>query len=259
MTTSRKPRAELRADLVAAAERLREVDSPQLAEAVDTVLTFSALQPHDSQGDPNLSIRLPVSARDRIVAGAKRDRVSVQAVVNEGFQEFLDGKFSPKAPVRERKGMASEKVNLNVRPEADLVKMVATRAAAAGLKPMHVAADYLQRKYKAGPYAEDAPVGALEPGQVRIPQVPRRIREQLREAAASQVSIDIDEGFQRYLDGQFTPRPPAWSKDDDLVPMKVYPNDDLFARVAEEGSRRPMQVALSYLLIKYGISYTVAE
>ncbi|MFG2540708.1 hypothetical protein ACGFU4_36260 [Streptomyces sp. NPDC048511] len=255
MTTSRKPRAELRADLVAAAERLREVDSPQLAQAVDTVLTFSALQPYDSQADPNLSIRLPKAARDRIVAGAKRDRVSVQAVVNEAFQEFLDGKFSPKATVRERKGTAAEKVNLNVRPERDLM----ARVAEAGVKPMHVAADYLQRRFKAGPYADDAQAVAMEPGQVRIPKVPRHIREQLRQAAESQVSIDIDEGFQRYLAGQFTPHPPVWSKDDKLVPMKVYPNDDLFARIAEEGPRRPMQVALAYLLTKYGISYTAAE
>ena len=255
MTTSRKPRAELRADLVAAAERLREVDSPQLAEAVDTVLTFSALQPYQERSEPNLTIRMPETSRDRIVAGAKRDRVSVESIVNEGFQAFLDGKFTPPPPTRDRKGTASKKVNLNVRPQPELME----RVAKSGLKPMHVAADYLQRKYKAGPYADDAQAVALEPGQVRIPQVPRRIREQLRQAAGSQVSIDIDEGFQRYLAGQFTPRPPVWSKDDDLVPMKVYPNDDLFARVAEEGSRRPMQVALAYLLNKYGISYTAAE
>lgn len=250
MTTSRKPRAELRADLVAAAERLREVDSPKLAEAVDTVLTFGALQPYENQSAPNLSIRLPETARDRIVAGAKRDRVSVQSVVNEGLQEFLDGTFTPQAPTRDRKGAASTKVNLNVRPEPGLME----RVTQAGVKPMHVAADYLQCRFKAGPYADDAQTDVPAPGQVRIPQVPRRVRELLREAAGPQVSADINEGFRRYLAGEFTPTPPVWSKDEDMVPMKVYPNDDLFAEVAREGSRRPMQVALAYLLNKYGIA-----
>ena len=257
MTTSRKPRAELRADLVAAAERLREVDSPQLAEAVDTVLTFSALQPYEARTEPNLAIRLPEASRDRIVAGAKRDRVSVESIVNEGFQAFLDGKFTPPTPTRDRKGTASKKVNLNVRPRPELME----RVAQSGVKPMHVAADYLQRKFKAGPYAEDAPVEAAgtTPGNVRVLQVPRTIREQIREAGGPQVGQDISEGFQRFLDDQFTPRFPAWPADEKLVPMKVYPNDDLYARVDGQVPRRAMRVALAYLLTKYGIDYPTAE
>ena len=250
----------LRAGLTAASTRLREVNSPDLAEHVDTVLTLSTYELRDALNiDENLSIRIPVTARDRIVAGAEQAGRTVTADVNDGFTAYLAGAFTPAPPARARRGEAEDKVNLNVRPNDALRQRVADT----GVKPMHVAADWLMRTYETGPYTPGADNTVRPVGATRAPQVARPVRELIRSrvaAAGKNVTTEVEEGFTRFLAGEFTPTAPVWPVDADMVPMKVNPNNDLFDEVKAKAERlTPMQIGLAYLLDKYGIDPGTAE
>ncbi|SBU98039.1 hypothetical protein YUMDRAFT_06015 [Streptomyces sp. OspMP-M45] len=253
-------RRNLRAGLTAASARLREVNSPDLAEHVDTVLTLSTYELRDALNvDENLSIRIPVTARDRIVAGAEQAGRTVTADVNNGFTAYLAGAFTPNPPVRARRGTSEEKVNLNVRPDDALRQRVADT----GVKPMHVAADWLMRTYETGPYAPGADTTVRPSGATRAPQVPRPVRDLIRSRVADagkNVTTEIEAGFDRFLVGEFTATAPVWSADADMVPMKVNPNNDLFDEVkAKAEGLTPMQIGLAYLLAEYGIDPSTAE
>jgi hypothetical protein len=249
------------AGLTAASTRLREVNSPDLAAHVDEALAVLEGEVFTARKDEKLPIRLPVTARDRIVAGAAEANRTVTADVNEAFTRFLAGEFTPGQPVRARRGVAENKVNLNVRANKTLMEQVA----AAGVLPMHVAADWLMRKYETGPYTAGAQNTPLPAGSTRNPQVPRPVRDLIRARVAEagkNVSTEIEEAFTRFLSGDFTPAAPVWPADADMVPFKVTPNDDLFKQVKEQAEGiTPMQVALAYLLDKYGIdpAVTAAE
>ncbi|MEU5660051.1 hypothetical protein ABZ802_31200 [Streptomyces sp. NPDC047737] len=257
-------RRNLRAGLTAASARLREVNSPELAEHVDTVLALSMYElGAELNEDTNLSIRLPVTARDRIVAAVEaarnaapeneKNQHSVTASVNEGFTAYLAGTFTPSPPVRARRGVAEEKVNLNVRPDTALREQVENT----GVKPMHVASDWLMRRYETGPYTPGAQQAPRAAGSVRMPQVPRPIRELIRTRVADagkNVNQEIEAAFDQFLAGEFTPTAPVWPKGADMVPFKVSPNNDLFDAVkAKAEGVTPMQVAIAYLLSEYGI------
>ncbi|MBD3550917.1 hypothetical protein [Streptomyces sp. SP18CM02] len=250
MTTDRN----LRAGLTAASARLKEVNSPELAAFIDTALSVGVFRVRESEVSDNLAIRLPESARDAIEDAADDMGVtSLGTVVDEGFRRFLAGEFTVAGRTYERRGTAGKKVNLNVRPAALLREQVA----ATGTSPMHVAADYLMKVFRTGPYADNYEGAALKPGQARIPQVPRLIREQIREAADGRASMDIEEGFAKLLAGEIDPVAPVWADTSDMVPFKVRPNDDLFNRAKDRlkdvKGVTPMHVGIAYLLDKYGI------
>ncbi|MEU9947012.1 hypothetical protein [Streptomyces sp. NPDC047939] len=152
--------AKLHADLTAASHKLREIGSPDLAEAVDEALTprgLGALRNavEADNKDPNLTIALSVADRDRIKAAPQPAGRSLQKDVADGFAAFIAGTFTPEQPARAAYGSAAAKVNLNVRAQADLtaaVKQAAEdRADELGWtpKPMHVAAAWLLKQYPA--------------------------------------------------------------------------------------------------------------
>ncbi|MFH9236005.1 hypothetical protein [Streptomyces globisporus] len=249
MTTDRN----LRAGLTAASARLKEVNSPELATYVDTVLSVGAFRVRESELGDNLTVRLPITARDRIKQAAADMGIDVTSVVEEGFRQFLAGDFTVQAGTRERRGAAQTKRNLNVRPAEVLQEQVA----ATGTLPMHVAADYLMKVFRTGPYADDYQGEALAPGRERMPQVPRPVRERIREAAGGRASMDIEEGFTKALAGEIDLVAPVWADTSDMVPFKVRPNDALFDRVKDllkdVKGVTPMHVGIAYLLDKYGI------
>ncbi|MEU1327145.1 hypothetical protein [Streptomyces microflavus] len=252
MTTDRN----LRAGLTAASARLKEVNSPELATYVDTALALGAFRIRESGTGDSLSIRLPESARDAIEDAADDMGVtSLSTVVDEGFRRFLAGEFTVGGRTYERRGTAEKKVNLNVRPAALLREQVL----ATGTSPMHVAADYLMRVFETGPYRVGDRAQALEPGSDRNPTVPLPVRERIRAASAGLASVHIEEGFQKFLDGEFTPAAPVWPAGAELVPLRVRPNNALFDQVAAATDLRPMQVGIAYLLHKYGIDPTATS
>ncbi|MFF1916201.1 hypothetical protein ACFVYE_32360 [Streptomyces sp. NPDC058239] len=249
---------DLRAQLAAASARLQEVDSPALAAAVETVLAprgWAALRATDTDGTagPNLSVLMDKAARDQIVAAAKAAGTSVTDAVNEGYRSVLAGEYTPRKPVRARYGAAVEKVNLNVTPALSLRQRVEEET---GMSAANVAADYLMRKYKAGPYAADYAADSLPPGTVCNPQVPRAVRDEIRSraaAAGNKVTDDVNEGWQKYLDGEFTANLPKWSDTSDMVNLRMTPNDDLHDKMRAVEGVRPLQVGIAYVLDKYDI------
>ncbi|MGW1409457.1 hypothetical protein [Streptomyces sp. NPDC002403] len=255
---------ELRTGLVAASDRLREVDSPDLAAWVDEVLAprgWAALRATDPDGTagPNLSVMLDKAARDQIVAAAEAAGTSVTDVVNDGFRSLLAGEYTPRKPVRARYGASAEKVNLNITPALSLRQQVEE---AAGMSAAHVAADHLMRTYKAGPYAGDSAAAPPATGTSRNPQVPRTVRDAIRaqaKAAGRMVTDDVTEGFQKYLSGEFTPDAPVWADTSDMVNLRINPNDDLYVQVASAKGLRPLQVAIAYLLHKYDVAPGASE
>ena len=254
---------DLRTNLKAAATQLRQTKTPALAEAIDTVLApggWKALRNTDSVGTgDNLSIRMIREFRDQVVAAARAAGDTVTAGVNEGFALFLAGEFTPRPPAKGPAVAEADKVNLNVRPNAALHG----RVRESGLLPQHVAAEYLMHKYQVGSYAPGyrAP---LAPGADRNPSIPRVVRDLIRDRAAAQgnkVNHDIDEGFTKFLAGEFVPTAPVWPAGVEKAPLKSRPNNDLFTQVkvaAREAGLRPMQVAIAYLLEKYDIDPAVA-
>lgn len=254
-------RTDLRTQLTAAADRLRSADAPELAEAVDLVLApggWTRLRDTDIAAEagtsPNMTLLIGIADKELVVARAKEAGNTLTHDVNEAFVRFLAGEFTPRPAVRARPGMGDEKTTLNVRPSNTLRQEVEGH----GVKAIHVATDYLLHKYQAGPYTPGAEGEPQPRGAVRKLHLPREIRDQIRaaqEKAGRVVTDDVEEALTAYLDGSFAPEAPKWTPEQnaDVVFVKVNPNDDLFNRAAGAGSLRPTQVAIAYLMHKYGI------
>lgn len=171
----------LRSKLTAAAARLREVDSPELAEAVELTLTptgwgrlrRSAAEVSGSGSSdalaPNLPIYMAKAVRDEIkknveaAAAAKPGLgISLPAEAKAALETFLAGKFAPEKPKWAPRGTAEEKANLNVRVDADLRQRAeeygADHAAKFGYAPRasHVIAAWLIAKYTTPKKADKA-------------------------------------------------------------------------------------------------------
>jgi hypothetical protein len=127
----------LRSQLNAAAARLREVDSPELADAVDLVLApngwgrlrRSAPEAGGSADtlSPNLPIQMLKATREEIHAAVAEaaaanpgQDISVPTEARKALEAFLDGTFVPDQPKRAARGTGGEKANLNVRVDASL-------------------------------------------------------------------------------------------------------------------------------------------
>lgn len=209
--------------------------------------------------DTNLPIKMREDYRAAITAAVEADpeTESVTEAVNEGLALFLAGRFVVPDRARAPRGaVAHPMVNLNVRPSLVLNQQVK----AAGGVPSKVAAEYLLFKYGIGPYAAGpASATVLARGSQRNPALPRVVRDLIRaKAAESEERVDdiVNEGFTRYLDGEFVLEPVEWPAgwEDDKANLKMHPNDALFEQVKERGGpRAPMQVAFAYLLDQFGI------
>lgn len=248
-----------------AASHLRSTGAPaRLAEAVEEATTLdgakallSAIQLQrklDGEVDQNMNVWLAESVRDLL----KLKSPNLTRDVNEGFQKYLANEFEPVDRPRQR--LTEAKVSLNVRPKDALRLQVAETAA-----PSWVAGEYLMFKYELGPYAPSAEGEPLPRGAQRAPEVPRAVRDAIQQAADAAgrwVVDDVDEGFTKFLAGEFTPAVPVWTPEQkrDVAKLSVFPNDDLFERVkAEAKPLRPMQVAIAYLIEKYGIDAALTE
>ncbi|MFJ1993048.1 hypothetical protein [Streptomyces asiaticus] len=106
-----------------AAVFLREQGKPGMAEAVETTIEWAeraeqsaARQASIDAGlDPNYSLHVDKEFRTHVRAAAEEKGKDLASVVAKGLEAFRDGTWMPPAPVRARRGSATEKVSLNVR------------------------------------------------------------------------------------------------------------------------------------------------
>jgi len=111
-------------------------------------------QPTTSSASGNVAISMPRSTREELKQHATD--TSLSADVTEAFKSFLEGTFTPDAPVRARRnsGATAETVNLNVRVDSDLLQQVKDAAAERSkeygwmVTPARVAFSYLTAKHK---------------------------------------------------------------------------------------------------------------
>ena len=146
----------LRPRLAAASSKLRAMNEPDLADAIDIVLApngwgrLRRSDPATSDSlDRNMAMRMPHDWREQIKQRAQAAGNKLVDDVNEGLQTYLAGKFEPVAPGRAPQGFG-EMVNLNVRAKDALREAVTQQG---DHSPALVAAAYLMSKYKVGPYA----------------------------------------------------------------------------------------------------------
>ena len=96
---------------------------------------------------PQRNPYLPRVVRDAIRAAAAHSGDRVDAIVNEGFQKFLDGSFDPQ-PVEWPDGVAQDMVTLRMHPAEELFERVKAACAEhavfnAKTGPNQIAVDYL--------------------------------------------------------------------------------------------------------------------
>jgi hypothetical protein len=261
------PSDSIRTKLTAASSLLRKVDPSvlndpditpasliQAADAVDAVLAPNGwwlLVPEETaepepeaeeteQPKRNLPFSFPKHLRDKVNRSVKRDPLlkhlpekkrTLTLVVEKGFEEFLAGRFRPLPPLPGKQVHPEGVVNLNVRVKESLRK----QAQEAGAKPGNIATQYLMFRYKLGRYAPDVRE-PLKRGALRLPEVPRWVRDEIRRGAQESgdwVNDLVNEGLQKFLDGTFEAFPRRWSEEDrqDMVPLSMNPNDDLYEQV----------------------------
>ncbi|MER6249408.1 hypothetical protein [Streptomyces griseorubiginosus] len=110
-----------------AADRLREVNSPELAEHVDFLLTDEGRKfvgrlnwQKTADDKPNLAMQMPEELRDLIKGKAAAAGASLTAEAEHALQEFLDGRFTPAPSERAVRFTRPKRVNLNVRVSREL-------------------------------------------------------------------------------------------------------------------------------------------
>ncbi|MFB7313012.1 hypothetical protein [Streptomyces sp. NPDC056192] len=147
----------LRPRLTAASSKLREMNEPDLADAIDTVLApngWGRLRRSDPATteslDRNMAMYMPIEWREQIKERAKKAGNEIKDDVNEGFRLYRAGKFEPIAGKLSPRGSADAMGNLNTRPENDLRVAIDEMD---GPSPALVGAAYLMSKYRVGPYA----------------------------------------------------------------------------------------------------------
>lgn len=118
----------LRTQMERAVERLREIGSHDLADAVEEALSpngWGLLRSSSPGGDraaPNMPVRMDARIREHVKKAVMKDGTTVTAKVNEGLRLFIDGKFMPEKPERAPRGGGGEGGNLNTRPDPHLKK-----------------------------------------------------------------------------------------------------------------------------------------
>lgn len=164
----------LRDDLTAAAARLREVGSGDLATAIDTVLApggwtklrAAKLPEGESATQPNVAVRMLETERDQIRDAADESGDILTHLVEAGFRDFLAGDFEPRVRNRPRgvhaAAGAGKEVSLNVTPNSELVgrvKAYCEQLNKEGRRPKltasTVARAALQARFRIGLYAPE--------------------------------------------------------------------------------------------------------
>ncbi|MGS2592098.1 hypothetical protein [Streptomyces hebeiensis] len=175
------PRDRQRRDnLVKAAQVLRSTpEHADLADDIDYVLSpdgalfVNRLRKHGEAdaGGPkteqpdNMPIRIPED-RLKVLQQGRKDGVNLTEVVENGFRDWLTGKFELRLEPRAKRGSAPTSGIVNIRPHQDLQDTVAAkcervRAERAGtgqtgaVYPTTVAAHCLYAYFQIGPYAPD--------------------------------------------------------------------------------------------------------
>ncbi|MFE4915770.1 hypothetical protein ACFRCX_30160 [Streptomyces sp. NPDC056652] len=167
-----------RDNLVAAANTLRTTGHPDLAGAVDYVLSplgpdFLARLNPAAVVSSNLPIKMTEERRALINEGAGKEaklrretvRIVLAKIVDEGFARWLAGDFEPRWEPKAGRGAGPKLVILNTHPNADLHAKVAACcrelkgdrfAPGRNVYPGNVAAYALFAYFGIGPYAPDA-------------------------------------------------------------------------------------------------------
>jgi hypothetical protein len=90
-------------------------------------------------------------------------------------------------------------------------------------------------------------------------RMPREWRTQIQERAkkaGNGIKDDMNEGFEKYLAGEFEPIAPKLSPhgaSDDMVLLNARPKDDLRTAIDQQGDHTPALVAGAYLMSKYRV------
>lgn len=150
----------IHARLAAGAAKLREIGEPDLAAAIDEVLTptgwgrLRRVEASTSGSLPsNKPIRVERTVREHLKKAAAAAGEDLTDQANAGLSSYLNGKFTPAAPARAPYGSSPDKVVLNLRADDDLWQRTdqakAARKAELGWTPhpSTVALAWLLHKY----------------------------------------------------------------------------------------------------------------
>lgn len=206
----------VRARLTVAAERLDGLGEAELAEAVNAVLAprgWELLKKHlAKQSNANMSLFMNKDIKDAIVAAALDSGGNLTDDVDRAFRLFLAGEFTPKPPIRSRRGSNLEKANLNVRPSGTFrdqaEELAQERSAKLGWKASasRVAISYLLEKY--GIREEDFTVPAGGSVNVAV-WMPSQLRAHFRQVEADREDVSLnqlaEDGFRAVLAGEWVP------------------------------------------------------
>jgi hypothetical protein len=203
------------ANLIQAAETLREVGKPKLAESIDFVLGpkgngFTTRLRQDLAGTelartPNLPIRMLKSDRDVI---QQTKSASLTSILNDGFRRFLAGEFEVRKEPRRRVSESNPTLVLNAAPDGELHADVARRCRElkeAGQRPVlavsNVAAAILYDHFSLGAYAPDGEAA------VHRETIQLYLREEywatVDDAGLSTKELTdiVEDGLRRFVDG----------------------------------------------------------
>ncbi|MFE1949950.1 hypothetical protein ACFW9D_05710 [Streptomyces sp. NPDC059524] len=119
-----------RAHIELGAAKLRAGGDPQIADTLEALLqpygyrllVVDRAPARDGQNDMNLAISVAEPLRAAILAEADRTESNLSAVLTDGLQRALDGKWTPPPASRARRNSGIVKVNLNVPVDADTLK-----------------------------------------------------------------------------------------------------------------------------------------
>lgn len=186
----------------------------EFAEAVDAILEpgGSDLLKEEQQGNPNLALWISKDMKDAIVAECREEGGNLTDLVDRGFRLFVAGKFTPRPPIRSRRGANIEKTNLNVRPSGafreQVEELLDAKSAELGWKVTvsRVAVSYLLDYYDIREEEFSVKAGT---GTVFRMLVPQALRSHFRTMEADNPDVSLDrlaeDGFRAALAGEFVP------------------------------------------------------
>ncbi|MCX4911907.1 hypothetical protein [Streptomyces sp. NBC_00878] len=121
------PRDDKRIELLhQASAHCRETGRPDLAEGIDFVFTEEGAKFLNrmrwgavASDKPNLAISVTPQLRADLKALASEKDSKLEKVVREGFARYIAGDWVPPEPVKAARGAGVQKVNLNIRTDAE--------------------------------------------------------------------------------------------------------------------------------------------
>lgn len=212
----------------------------EFAETVDALLEPGGTELlKEQQANPNLALWMSKDMKEALVAAARKAGGNLTDDVDRGFRLFMAGKFTPRPPVRSRRGANVEKTNLNVRPSGafreQVEELLEAKSAELGWKVTvsRVAVSYLLELYD---IREEEFTVKSGDGIVFRMLVPPALRSHLRtvEADSPDVSLDrlAEDGFRAALAGEFLPpkvsRAPGAEEDEGDRRLNVWVDAALY-------------------------------